>query len=204
MSQTAMNDRPADVAATTEVEQIHADHMTVKRLGHWTRASRYEVRARNGSVVIDLRSPQLPAEVEVQLRLDRAVVKLLLPDGATVEHWDLAWTGRGKVKDAQKDARAVVGAPAGSGTPAETKEGDAGTKAAARLETGGAEQPTEGVRRVRLTGSAEGSEVRVNRGGVAILAAMCSREYVEELRKVRKSGAYPTIDDPSRPTKAAA
>jgi hypothetical protein len=166
-------EQPADRIVGAAVEQIHADHATVKRLGHWTRAGSFEIRARSGSVVLDLRSPDLPSEVQIRLQLDHAVVKLLLPDEATVEHWDVAWTGRGKLKDAQAAARRL-------------------------------ERPAEGVRRVRLLGSAGGSEVRVNRGGMATLTAMCSREYVHELRQARKEGTYPTIDDPTRAPKAAA
>jgi hypothetical protein len=189
MSKVHMVDRPADVDASTDVERIHADHVTTKRLGHWTRAGRYEIRARGGSVVLDLRSPQLPNEVEIRLRLDRAVVKLLLPDEATVEHWDLAWTGRGKVKDAQ------AAAPSEQRHEEQPREAD---------KVGQEQQPTGGVTRVRLVGSADGGEVRINRGGIAMLAAMCSREYVEDLRQARKTGTYPTIDDPTRPPKAAA
>lgn len=202
MNQSVTTDRPADVNinagdnananASNGVKQIHADHATVKRLGNWTRADRYEIRARSGSVVLDLRSPDMPAEVEIRLQLDHSAVKLLLPDEATVEHWDLAWTGRGKVKDAQAarpEPRTAGGLTGG------LTDGLAGGRV--ELEAGG-------VRHVRLLGSAAGSEVRINRGGVAVLAAMCSREYVEELRQARREGTYPTIDDPTRAPKAAA
>lgn len=206
MYDTATIDRSADLAASGEIEQIHADHVSVKRLGHWTSADRYEVRARNGSVVLDLRSPGLPAEVEIRLRLDHAVVKLLLPEEATVEHWDLAWTGRGKVKDAQAASRPKAG---------KTQRGQSAQERGQAREQGlvdtadgaatfAAEHVGMGVRHVRLVGDAESSEVRINRGGVAMLAAMCSREYVEELRQARKEGTYPTIDDPTRPAKAVA
>src|SRR5258708_1468430 len=80
--------------------RLHADHLTVKRLGNWTAADRFEVHARRGSVVLDLRSPQIPAgEIVVDLDLDRALVKLLVPEDAVIEHWDVAWDGRGKIKD---------------------------------------------------------------------------------------------------------
>ncbi len=42
------------------------------------------------------------------------------------------------------------------------------------------------------------SEVRIYRGGVAILAAICSREYVADALQARREGRFPTIDDPSR------
>jgi len=53
-------------------------------------------------------------------------------------------------------------------------------------------------RRVRLSGHAENSEVRVHRGGMAALSAMFSRAYVRDLRQARKNGSYPTVDDPTR------
>jgi hypothetical protein len=56
-----------------------------------------------------------------------------------------------------------------------------------------------GGRRVRLSGHAETSEVRVHRGGMAALSAMFSRAYVQDLRQARKNGSYPTVDDPARP-----
>ena len=53
-------------------------------------------------------------------------------------------------------------------------------------------------RRVRLSGRAENSEVRVHRGGMAALSAMFSRAFVQDLRQARKNGSYPTVDDPTR------
>jgi hypothetical protein len=55
-----------------------------------------------------------------------------------------------------------------------------------------------GGRCVVLTGELRSAEVRVHRGGVAILSAMCSREYLADARQARREGRYPTIDDPSR------
>jgi hypothetical protein len=55
-----------------------------------------------------------------------------------------------------------------------------------------------GGRRIRLSGHAENSEVRVHRGGMAALSAMFSRAYVQDLRQARKNGGYPTVDDPTR------
>ena len=61
------------------------------------------------------------------------------------------------------------------------------------------QRPAEpGARRVRLSGHAENSEVRVHRGGMAALLAMFSRAYVQDLRQARKNGSYPTVDDPTR------
>jgi len=156
-------------ANQSDVVRLHADHMSVKRLGNWTVADTYEVRARRGSVVLDLRSPHIPAgELVVDLDLDRAMVKLLVPDDAVVEYRDVAWTGRGKVKD-------------GVGVQAARKG-----------------EPDEDARRIRLVGRIHDGEVRVNRGGVAMLSAMFTREYVDDLRRAHKTGTMPTVDDPTR------
>ncbi len=38
----------------------------------------------------------------------------------------------------------------------------------------------------------------MHRGGIAILSAMFSRAYVQDLRQARKNGTHPTVDDPTR------
>ena len=144
----------------TTTERIHTDHATIKRLGNWTTADHFEVRSRHGQTVIDLRSPDLPTELEVRVQLDNALVKLLLPEDATVDQWDLRWSGKGKVKDYQA--------------------------------------PPEGTRHVRLVGTAAKSEIRVHRGGVAIVSAMLSREYLADARQAHRNGTLPTVDDPTR------
>ncbi len=53
-------------------------------------------------------------------------------------------------------------------------------------------------RQIRLVGSASDSEVRVHRGGIAILSAMFSRAFIQDARLARKNGTYPTVDDPAR------
>ena len=55
-----------------------------------------------------------------------------------------------------------------------------------------------GGRRIRLSGHAENSEVRVHRGGMAALSAMFSRAYVQDLRQAARTAANPTVDDPTR------
>ena len=145
----------------TATERIHADHTVSKHLGNWTRANHIEVQARRGAAVIDLRSPDLPEEVEIRLDLHCAMVKLLVADDVTVSHWDLHWTGKGKVKDSRRPS-------------------------------------TGGARAVRLIGSAVDSEVRVHRGGIAILSAMCSRAYLQDLGHAHATGDVPTVDDPAR------
>jgi hypothetical protein len=89
----------ASMGTAVTPERIHADHASQKRLGHWTTACDFEVRARRSLVVIDLRSPQIPAgDIEVHLDLDHSTIKLLVAEDAVIDRWDLAWTGRGKVK----------------------------------------------------------------------------------------------------------
>jgi hypothetical protein len=168
-----MNKEPTDMNRTTTspaatapaAERLHVDHGVTKRLGRWTSASQFDVRVRSGVLVLDLRSPEVTGDVEVRLDLHRSTVKLLLAEGDQVDHWDLGWSGRGRVKDDQR--------------PAEPGAGN-------------------GQRRVRLSGRAEHSEVRVHRGGMAALSAMFSRAYVQDLRQARKSRSYPTVDDPTR------
>jgi hypothetical protein len=147
---------------TEQPVAIRAHSTVVKQLGHWTERREFEVRASRGSVVLDLRSSRIPAgDIEISLDVDHAVVKLLVADGAVIEHGDLRRVGRCAVKDWT------------------------GTAAA-------------GGRCIVLTGELRSAEVRVHRGGVAILSAMCSRQYLDDARQARREGRYPTIDDPSR------
>ncbi|HEY3506900.1 MAG TPA: hypothetical protein VGN37_29435 [Actinocatenispora sp.] len=142
--------------------RIPAHHTSTRRLGHWTTERAFEVRAHRGAALLDLRSPRIPAgDIHVTADLDHATLKLLLPEDAVVDDWDLAIVGRGKVSDA-------VGPSAPHG------------------------------RRVVLTGTLRHAEVRVNRGGIAQLAAMFTREYVADLRRAHRDGGVPTVDDPTR------
>ncbi|MEU2866542.1 hypothetical protein ACIQWL_49010 [Streptomyces mirabilis] len=143
-------------------ERIHSDHDLVKHLGNWTEAGHFEIKARHGTAVLDLRSPDLPDDVEIHLDMDRAMVKLLVDDATAIDHWNLRWTARGKVKDSQSSST----------------------------------HNTTAGRRVRLSGSATNSEIRIHRGGIAILSAMFSRAYFQDVRRAHKSGGVPTIDDP--------
>lgn len=145
-----------------ETVRIRAHHGVVKKLGHWTAARRFDARASRGSVVLDLRSPRIAAgDIEIWLDIDHAAVKLLVPDGAIIDHDDVRRVGRGRVKD-----WTGISAPGG--------------------------------RRIVLLGEMRNAEVRVHRGGIAILSAMCSREYLADALQARREGRYPTIDDPSR------
>jgi hypothetical protein len=81
-----------------------------KRLGNWTTARAFQVRARRSQVVIDLRSPQIPVgDIGLDLDLDHSTIKLLVAEDSVIDQWDLAWTGRGKVKQAYHPGPAGAG-----------------------------------------------------------------------------------------------
>ena len=83
-----------------ESVQIRANQFVVKKLGDWTTARRFDVRASRGIVVLDLLLPELdPGEIEIALDIDHATVKLLVPDGAAINDDDLRRIGRGRIKD---------------------------------------------------------------------------------------------------------
>ncbi|WBO61852.1 hypothetical protein [Streptomyces camelliae] len=142
-------------------ERIHADHTTLKRLGHWTEVTEFDVRARRSTVVLDLRSPGISWDepVTVHLGLVSAAVTLLLPEDVAVDSRDLAFSGRGRVKDAQ---------------------------------------PGTGPARLRLAGAVTDGGIRLRRGGIAQLTAMCSRAYLDDLRRAHREGGLPVVDDPTR------
>jgi hypothetical protein len=143
-----------------EVERLHARRSVLKRLGNWTRAARFEVRSHGGVVVLDLRSPDIPDDVQVRADLSRCTLTLLVREDAAVDHWDLSWTGRGGVKDHQP-----LTPPA--------------------------------RRSVRLVGHAENSTVSVRRGGIAVLTAICSREFFVDARRAHRTGGQPSVADPA-------
>jgi hypothetical protein len=152
--------QPTQLAAV----QVAANNTVTRRLGNWTDASRFEVRAHRGKAVVDLRSPRIPAGVvEVAVDLDHAALTLLVADNAIIDDRNLLREGRGQVRDAQR--------PAG--------------------------QDPDGPRMV-ITGNLRQSEIRVRRGGVAIVSAMLSREYLADLRRAHRAGRLPTVDDPTR------
>ena len=152
------------------MNRIQADHRMVKKLGHWTTDRDVEVRARRGAAVLDLRSRQIPpGDIEIRLDLDHAMVKLLVPDDAVVDSWDLRWSGRrswgGKVKDWTRQP--------------------------------GAQDGRHERRRIRLTGEVRTGEIRVHRGGIAVLSAMFSRAFVDDCREAHRTGGPVTVLDPS-------
>lgn len=82
---------------TRSPERIHADHSAINRLGHWTTAAAFEVRSRKGRVVLDLRSPRISGDIDLDLDVRRTVLILLLPDDASIDRWDLHLDGRARI-----------------------------------------------------------------------------------------------------------
>lgn len=117
------------LSTASTVDQIHADHDSQQRLGSWTVARAFEVRARRSSVVIDLRSPQIPdGDIEIDLAVDHSTIKLLVAEDTVVDQWDLTWTGRGKVK--QTFHHNPAGSAAGSAWPGTSATARYGCRAA--------------------------------------------------------------------------
>ena len=87
---------------TNTPERIQADHSAISRLGHWTAATAFEVRSRKSRAVVDLRSPQISGDIQLDLDLTRSALILLLPDDASIVQWDLRFDGRGRVRDDQR------------------------------------------------------------------------------------------------------
>jgi hypothetical protein len=67
-----------------------------------------------------------------------------------------------------------------------------------RVKDGEGPAADTGGRRVSVTGHIDHGEIRVHRGGMAILSAMVSRAYVDDLRRAHRTGTLPTVDDPTR------
>lgn len=78
---------------------LFADHQTIRRVGNWTTAGRFVVRARHSTVLLDLRSPGIPADPAVDLTLDHATLVLLLPGDMVIDHTAVSWSGRGRIHD---------------------------------------------------------------------------------------------------------
>lgn len=157
--------------------KIRAHRQSIRRMGQWTTASRFDVRASQSSVILELRSPRIePGDIEVKLDIDHSMVKLLVPDGAIVDADELRRVGRCGLVD-------------WSGTA----------------------QPTGRV--IRVIGEMRRSELRINRGGIAIVSAMLTGEYLADLRSAFRTnhitsfkalqdayreGRWTTIEDPGR------
>jgi hypothetical protein len=142
-------------------ERIQANHSATKRIGNWTTTRQFQVHAHRGRAVLDLRSPQIPAgDIEVNVDLDNAVLKLLVTDDAVVDDWNLQRIGRGRVKDVE-----APNAPGG--------------------------------RRILITGQLRQGQIRVHRGGFAVLSAIFSREFLADLGQAPRHGRTPTVADPT-------
>jgi hypothetical protein len=173
----ATHPTPEAPPRSQETVLLAAHGKSVRRLGRWTAARRFDVRASRGSVTLDLRSPWIEAgDIEVRLDIDHAMVKLLVPDDAVVDHREMRRVGRCSHVD-------------WSGEPS-----------------------SEG-RVIRIVGEMRKSELRVNRGGIAILSAILTREYwsefrracrvnrvrsVKDMQRAYREGRWTTIDDPGR------
>ena len=121
--------------------QIRANQRVVKKLGDWTTARRFDVRASRGIVVLDLLLPDLDPSAVGHEQLHGRVVDV---DG-------LRRVGRGRIKD-------------WTGTAA------------------------PGGRTIKLVGEMRNGEVRVHRGGVALLSLLASRETRRQLREAHRAG----------------
>jgi hypothetical protein len=174
-SPDATDSQPSTAAETTV--EIRAHNRSVRRMGQWTTARRFDVRASKGSVILELRSPRIEAgDIEVKLDVDHSMVKLLVPEGAIVADGDLRRVGRCGFVD-------------WSGNP------------------------DRNGRVIRVVGEMRRSELRINRGGIAIVSAMLTGEYLADLRKAfrdnrvgslkdmqdaYREGRWTTIEDPGR------
>jgi len=143
---------PAPAPRAADPVRIRAHSRAVKKLGRWTTQRQFDVAASRGSAVLDLLLPRIePGEIDIHFDLDHAMVKLLVPAGANVDHDDLRRIGRGRVKD-----RTGTSVPAG--------------------------------RRIKLRGELRDAEIRVHRGGVAILSLLVSRASRNAVRQAHREG----------------
>lgn len=168
---------PDSPSVVQDTVRIRAHGRSIRRLGHWTAARRFDVAASRGSVILDLRSLRIePGDIQLAVDVDHSMVKLLVPEDAVVDDDDVRRVGRCGFVD-------------WSGAPA------------------------PGGRVIRVTGEMRGSELRINRGGIAIVSAMLTREYLadlqrafranditslEDVRAAYREGRWTTIDDPGR------
>ena len=89
---------------STHTETLVADHVVLKKLGRWTGATSFAVRARRSSVVLDLRTIDPNKAIEVVADADHSVITLLTAPNTAVDADGLRWTGRGRVHDARTGA----------------------------------------------------------------------------------------------------
>jgi hypothetical protein len=162
---------------TEETVKILARKCSIRRMGHWTTARRFDVWAAKSSVILELRSPRIETgDIEVNLDIDHSMVKLLVPEDAIIDTGELRRVGRCGYVD-------------WSGAPG------------------------HGGRVIHVVGQMRRSELRINRGGVAIVSAMLTGEYLADLRNAFRTnhitslkevqdayreGRWTTIEDPGR------
>lgn len=162
-----------ETSTHTDAVRVHADHTMAKHLGNWTTARTFEVQIRRGAAVIDLRSPDIGG--------DAGPHSAARPHSDVELHLDI---DHGMLKlllpaDATVDQWGLQWTGRGK-----VKDWEGGT--------------AKGGRRIRLTGRVHGGEIRIHRGGIAILSAMFSRAYLEDLKRAHRDGTMPTVDDPTR------
>lgn len=146
---TAEGTITADLATDSPV-LIHAHSTIVKKLGDWTTTRRFDVRIRGGLAMLDLRSGQIPeGDLEIRLRAERGLFRLLVAEDVRIESADLKWIGRGRLKD-------LPGASAGSG------------------------------RTITISGRVRRGEIRVHRGGMAIVASMFDRGELHRMHRAHQ------------------
>src|SRR3982074_3284549 len=86
---------PETLSETEGTVSIRAHTRSIRRMGHWTTARRFDVRASSSSVILELRSPRIESgDIEINLDLPRAMVRPLVPEGAIVDDSDLRRVGR--------------------------------------------------------------------------------------------------------------
>jgi hypothetical protein len=157
--------------------RIRAHKQSIRRMGHWTTARRFDVQASESTITVELRSAHIePGDIEVNLDVDHSMVKLLVPEGAIVDDSDLRRVGRCGFVDWSGKAE-------------------------------------RGGRVIRVFGEMRRSELRINRGGVAIVSAMLTREYLADLQNAfwknhitslkdmqdaYREGRWTTVEDPGR------
>lgn len=156
------------MTSTQTPVRIQANHALTKKLGNWTTESEFEVRAHRGLAVLDLRSPRIP-DGDIHVDVDLDHATLKLLVADDAVIDD--W-------DLHREGRGKI----------KDMTGPAGS----------AEAEAESGRRIVLTGRIARGEVRVHRGGIAILSAMCSREFVQDALRAHREGGFPTVDDPTR------
>ena len=91
--------------------RIAANYEVTKRLGNWATAREFQVRAHRGHAVLDLRSPHIEAgEITVDVELDHAMLKLLVPDGASSRIGICGGWAEGGSRTPKAGTRPVAGA----------------------------------------------------------------------------------------------